>query len=182
MIYSGTLNIENRIPRKHIYEGWTEYDIEKDIKGADKLYIVSAVGSLNPHLKVGDIVMVKDLITLFYQSWRIGAEFTDMSKPFNEEMQNSILKRYPSMKQVTHVFMRGPRYETYADNKALMALGGDVVGMSMLPEVIVANKLKIPCVGLCVVTDDPFAYHSHEEVKRISESREKEILEILNER
>lgn len=171
MIYGGTISLPKSIGRKHIYEGYTEQDIHLDlaVNSPKRLIIVSAVGALNDNLEVGDIVKVKDLITVFYQSSTRGRNFTDLSQPFDRGLYNSF-----DLPEVTHAFMRGPRYETFADKRVLKLLGADVVGMSMTPEVIVCNRLGIPCVGLGIVTNKAFVKHSHVDVRRVvEESKEK---------
>lgn len=176
MIYSGTIDYPKRIDRKHLYEGYSEDDIVKQliIENPDKLIIVSAVGALNPRLKIGDIVMVKDLVTLFYQSDTNSREFTDLSEPFDINLMDKV--HLPLM---THVYMRGPRYETFSDKKILTNLGCDIVGMSMLPEVIACNRLKIPCVGICLVTNLAFEKHDHKYVLEESKKAEDKLKEII---
>lgn len=159
MIYSGTIDIPG-IKRKHIYEGFTEDDIAHDLLGVDRLVIVSAVGSLNSDLKVGDIVAIKDLITVFYQSTHIYRDFIDLNNPYEKT----------DLKEVTHVFVRGPHYETWADKRVLQNMGADVVGMSILPETIVCKRLGIPCIALGVVTNDPFVIHKHEDVVKATKN------------
>lgn len=193
MIYAGTVDIPNAIKRKHFYEGYTETDIANDIKKAmlfsdlhdykkDRLIIVSAVGALNPSLKVGDVVVIRDLITITYRSTYKGASFVDMSKPFDIRLAKAVFDKYPETKNGVHAFMRGPHYETFEDKLVLKTLGADVVGMSITPEVIVANRLKIPCIALGLVTNLAFVKHSHEEVKKEVEKampKVKEMVEYL---
>lgn len=193
MIYAGTVDIPNAIKRKHFYEGYTETDIANDIKKEiefsefhgtrpDRLLIISAVGALNPDYKVGDIVVIRDLITLTYKSTYRGPSFVDMSKPFDKRLAKAVFDKYPNTKHGIHAFMRGPHYETFEDKLVLKKLGADVVGMSTTPEVIVANRLGIPCIALGLVTNLAFVKHSHEEVKKEVEKampRVKEMLEYL---
>lgn len=193
MIYAGTIDIPNAIKRKHFYEGYTETDIANDIKKEiefsefhgtkpDRLIIVSAVGGLNESFKVGDIVVIRDLITLTYKSTYRGASFVDMSQPIDKRLSKAVFDKFPSVRNGIHAFMRGPHYETFEDKMVLKKLGADVVGMSTTPEVIVANRLGIPCIALGLVTNLAFVKHSHEEVKKEVEKampRVKEMVEYL---
>jgi purine nucleoside phosphorylase len=180
MIYSGTIETDG-IKRQHIYEGASEIDIVEDIKRAKRLVVVSAVGSLNPRLTVGDAVLITDLITLFYKSTWNGPSFIDLSQPFDKNLTEKARKYIK--KEAIHVFMRGPHYETFADKQALRMLGADVVGMSMTPEVISANRLGIPVVGIGIVTNDAFVKHSHEFVKSEADkaiAKMKDILSLID--
>lgn len=185
MIYSGTFNINSSLKRRHIYEGYTEKEIAEDIKKnvalyePDKLITISAVGALNPRLKVGELVLITDIITLFYQSTFKGASFVDLSNPFDNDLLDKIKYEYPLINKVTHVFMRGPHYESWADKEALRLLGADTVGMSTIPEVIIANRIGLPVVSFGIITNMSFVKHNHAEVQKAVESIKKPVQDIL---
>lgn len=142
--------------RVHFYETGAMSMVTEPVeelyqKGVTDLILTAAVGALNPRLKVGEIYHLSDTMTLFTPRVLLGKKFVDMSKPFEQEGG------------LTHVFMPGPHFETYADKQALRALGADVVGMSITPEVIYAKSKGMRVWGLVLVTNGAFEEHSHEQ-------------------
>lgn len=159
--------------RLHTYEGYPPYEASKTVrflheKGVKKIIITSASGGLNPKYRVGDLVILKDLITLFSRSPLTGPEFQDLSKPFSEnlrkEAEKSAKKNRIRVQKGVYVYVRGPHFETFSDKKALRILGADVVGMSTVPEVIMANNLQMEVLGLSLVTNLAFVKHNHKDV------------------
>lgn len=148
------------VKRTHVYEGTNGADHIKELhrKGVDKLILTAAVGAVNSSYKVGTVHRLRDLITLFCPSPLEGADFVDMSQPL-----------FHGGGWVTHAFVKGPHYETAADKQVLDKLGADVVGMSITPEVIMARKLGMEVIALCLVTNDAFAKHDHKEVLAVAE-------------
>ena len=126
------------------------------------------MGGLNENYKVGDLVVLKDVISLFCPSPLTGPKFLDLSRPFSEDMVRKAQKIAKTQKinyqNGTYVYVRGPHYETFSDKKALKLLGADVVGMSTVPEIIMANYLKMEVLGLSLVTNLAFVKHDHREV------------------
>src|SRR3989344_735743 len=159
--------------RFHSYEGFSTSEVTKTVKflhgqGIKKLIITSAAGALNPKYKVGDLVILNDLITIFCQSPLVGPKFQNLSQPFSPELIKLAQKsasevKLPSQKGV-YVYMKGPHFESFADKKALRLLGADVVGMSTVPEVIMANHLGMEILGLSLVTNLAFVKHDHRKV------------------
>lgn len=183
-IISGTVDLPHikdvvMIKRKHMYEGYTpsECGQEEILKTVDRLIVVSAAGALNPDYGVGDIVLLNDLVTLFCPSPLSGFNFVDLSSPFDQEMSDRVMSLCD--RQGSYAFTKGPHFETFADKKVLQNLGADSVGMSMVPEVIMANYLKIPVIGLAVITNLAFVKHAHADVLRESQNAKSKLETIF---
>lgn len=186
-IVTGSISDKNVIilsGRFHTYEGYTSDEATKTVRylhdqRVKKIIITSASGGLNPEYKVGELVILNDIISLFCQSPLSGMQFQNLSKPFSPEMKDKALKaanhaRIPSQNGV-YVYMKGPHFESFADKKALRILGADVVGMSTVPEVIMANHLGMDVLGLSLVTNLAFVEHSHKEVLNAAKNQEKSL-------
>lgn len=156
--------------RFHIYEGYTLFDVSYPVRvmkelGISKLLISNAAGAINLDYKKGEIMLIDDHINLqggsplaFKGVEQLGSRFTDMSAPYDATM-NAILKDVANDKGITlhqgvYVAVVGPQLETRAEYRYLKLIGADTVGMSTVPEVIVANHLSLPVVGLSVITDE----------------------------
>ena len=156
--------------RFHIYEGYTLRDVSYPVRvmrelGIKKLLISNAAGAINLNFKKGEIMLIDDHINLqggsplaFKGVEQLGSRFTDMSAPYDSEM-NTLLKEIASEKNITlhqgvYVAVVGPQLETRAEYRYLKIIGADTVGMSTVPEVIVANHLDLPVAALSVVTDE----------------------------
>ena len=159
--------------RYHTYEGYTPNEATKTIrylheKGVRQIIITSASGGLNPKYQVGDLVLLTDVVTLFCQSPLTGPQFPDLSQPFNPELnvkaEKAAVETGFSLHKGIYVYLRGPHYETYSDKMALRFLGADVVGMSTVPEVIMASHLGMQILGLPMVTNLAFVKHNHRKV------------------
>ena len=156
--------------RFHLYEGYSPWDVTFPVRvmkrlGIKKLLISNAAGSLNPEFKKGEIMIIDDHINLqggsplaFKGVEQLGTRFTDMSAPYDQQsgrILQEIAKEngFPLHKGV-YVAVVGPQLETRAEYRFLRSIGADAVGMSTVPEVIVANHLKIPIAAVSVLTDE----------------------------
>ena len=156
--------------RFHIYEGYSLWDVTFPVRvmkrlGIKKLLISNAAGSLNPDFKKGEIMLIDDHINLqggsplaFRGVEQLGTRFTDMSAPYDQDsgrIMQEIAKEngFPLHKGV-YVAVVGPQLETRAEYRFLRTIGADAVGMSTVPEVIVANHLNIPIAAVSVLTDE----------------------------
>lgn len=155
--------------RFHWYEGYPLAQITLPVRvmnalGIKLLIVSNASGGLNPNLAVGDIVVLEDHINLMggnpllgINDDALGPRFPDMSKPYDRALRERALEiaRLEDFSAVPGVYvaLSGPCYETRAEYRFLRMIGGDVVGMSTVPEVIVAAHAGLPVLGLSVVTN-----------------------------
>lgn len=166
--------------RFHYYEGYTMQQITFPIRvmkalGIQKLFVSNASGSLNPNIRKGDLAILVDHIDLLpdnplrgINSSSLGPRFPDMSQPYNKQLISQGLEIANAHQITTHqavyVATAGPNLETKAEYKYMRLIGGDVVGMSTVPEVIVANHASLPVFAISVVTDEGF----HEDLQPVS--------------
>ncbi|MBI4066902.1 purine-nucleoside phosphorylase [Candidatus Gottesmanbacteria bacterium] len=170
--------------RFHTYEGYSSSDVTKTVRylheqGVKKIIITSAAGALNPKYKVGDLVILHDMITLFCQSPLSGNQFQNLSEAFGQDLINSAqqaaIQANLCFQKGVYVYLKGPHFETFADKMALRFLGADVVGMSTVPEVIMANHLGMQILGLSLVTNLAFVKHDHKEVLQAVKNQEQNL-------
>ncbi|WP_026809810.1 purine-nucleoside phosphorylase [Arenibacter latericius] len=156
--------------RFHLYEGYDSVDVTYPIRvmqrlGIKKLFISNAAGAINLDYKKGDIMLLEDHINLqggsplaFKNVGEFGNRFTDMSEPYDPEMRQKLItiaeQEKITLRQGVYVSVLGPQLETKAEYRMLKMMGADAVGMSTVPEVIVANHLKLPVVAVSVLTDE----------------------------
>ena len=155
--------------RLHYYEGYSMQEITFPIRvmralGVEDLLVFNAVGGMNPHLDLGDLVAVTDHINLMGDNpligWnddRLGERFPDMSQPYSRElrarMEAVALETGTPLRRGVLVAVAGPNLETAAEYRFLRRMGADVVGMSLVPENLVAVHAGMKVLGICVVTD-----------------------------
>ena len=170
----GTLN---RVPvavmsgRLHFYEGNSFAECAYPIAvlkalGMEKIIMTNAAGGINTEYKPGDFVMISDHIKFFDDSPLRGEDasifgtgrFFDMSDTYSEYLRNRVAGEFTdetgiALKSGVYAFMPGPQFETPAEIRALRVLGADLVGMSTVPEVIMAAACNIKVLGISVVTN-----------------------------
>lgn len=156
--------------RFHYYEGYSGQEITFPIRvmkllGIEKLLISNAAGTVNPNFKKGELMLIDDHINMLPDNPlrgknfdELGSRFPDMSQPYNKEM-NGMLKQIATEIGITlhegvYPPVAGPNLETRAEYRYLRTIGTDAVGMSTVPEVIVANHMSMPCVAISVLTDE----------------------------
>lgn len=155
--------------RVHQYEGYPLKSITLPVRvmkclGARLLIVSQAVGGMNPHYRSGDIMIIDDHINLMgdnplvgINDDRLGPRFPDMSAPYDSELIDKGLEIARQENFVAHrgvtVAVTGPNLETRAEYRFLRQIGADVVGMSTVPEAIVAVHCGLRTFGLSVVTD-----------------------------
>lgn len=155
--------------RFHQYEGYPLKQITLPVRvmkalGADVLCVSQAVGGMNPYFKPGEVMIVDDHINLMgdnplvgVNDDRLGPRFPDMSAPYDPELIEKGLEIARQQDFVAHkgvvVAVTGPCLETRAEYRFLRMIGADVVGMSTVPEVIVAVHCGLRVFGVAVVTD-----------------------------
>ncbi|MHB1921527.1 MAG: purine-nucleoside phosphorylase [Chitinophagaceae bacterium] len=156
--------------RFHYYEGYSPLEITFPIRvmkelGIRQLLLSNAAGGMNPLFRKGDLVLIEDHINL--QSGnplqgvndpQMGPRFVDMSEPYDQEMSSRLRNKAAQLGiplySGVYIAVTGPNLETRAEYRYLRKLGGDMVGMSTVPEVIVANQIGLPCAAVSVITDE----------------------------
>jgi purine-nucleoside phosphorylase len=200
LIY-GTLNGKKVLAmqgRFHYYEGYSGEEITFPIRvmkllGVEKLLISNAAGTVNPDFKKGTLMLIDDHINMLPDNPlrgknidKLGPRFPDMSQPYDVTM-NTLLKEIAREKGITlhegvYTPVAGPNLETRAEYRYLRRIGSDAVGMSTVPEVIVANHMGLPCVAISVLTDecdpDNLAPVSIAEILEIAGRAEKDLTQL----
>ncbi len=155
--------------RFHLYEGYSLFDITYPVRvmkrlGIEKLLVSNASGAINLDFKKGELMLIDDHINLlggsplaFHGVERLGERFVDMSEPYDSQMnrlfEESAKENNITLHKGVYASVLGPQLETRAEYRYLKIIGADAVGMSTVPEVIVANHLNIPVSAISVITD-----------------------------
>ncbi|MBC8125249.1 MAG: purine-nucleoside phosphorylase [Candidatus Kapabacteria bacterium] len=158
--------------RFHAYEGYTLQQITFPVRvlhmlGVQTLIVSNACGGMNPLYRRGDIMLIDDHINLLGDSPlvgpnddRLGPRFPDMSEPYSRVLlgyaEEAALARRVKVHRGVYVAVSGPNLETRAEYRFLRTIGADVVGMSTVPENIVARHMGMDVLGLSIVTDECF--------------------------
>ena len=187
--------------RFHFYEGYTMQQVTFPVRimkamGVKTLCVSNACGGMNPSFEVGELMIIKDHINLFPTNPLIGKNFSELGPRF-PDMSSAYKKEYIALaKQIAkenniklsegvYAGLTGPCFETPAEYKYLWRLGADVVGMSTVPEVIVAKHSGIDVFGISIVTDLGIEGNvqtvTHEEVQHIANLQEPKMTLILKE-
>lgn len=187
--------------RFHYYEGYDMKEVTFPVRvmralGIETLFVSNAAGGMNKEFRVGDIMIITDHINLFPENPlrgknenSLGPRFPAMTEPYNKELialANQIAEE-KSLRVMNGVYVgtSGPTFETPAEYEFFHIIGGDAVGMSTVPEVIVANHGGMRVFGVSVITDlggkDVTDVPSHEEVQKAAEEAQPRMMEIMRE-
>ncbi|MDT0558508.1 purine-nucleoside phosphorylase [Ichthyenterobacterium sp. W332] len=156
--------------RFHVYEGYSLQDVTYPVRIMEKLGITTllvsnAAGAINLNFKKAELMLIEDHINLqgssplaFNGVEQLGERFTDMSAPYdaaiNLAFKSIAAKHNITLHQGVYASVVGPQLETRAEYRMLKILGADAVGMSTVPEIIVANHLKLKVAAVSVLTDE----------------------------
>jgi purine-nucleoside phosphorylase len=156
--------------RFHYYEGYTMQEITFPVRvfkslGIKQLLLTNASGGINPAFKKEDLVLINDHINMQpdnplrgLNDPALGNRFVDMSSPYCLRMSASLRQIAASiqveLKEGVYVAVSGPNLETRAEYRFLRTAGADMVGMSTVPEVIVANHVGLACAAISIITDE----------------------------
>ncbi|WP_066632194.1 purine-nucleoside phosphorylase [Labilibacter marinus] len=187
--------------RFHYYEGYGMKEVTFPVRvmklmGIETLLVSNASGGLNPDFVVGDVMIIDDHINMFGDNPLmgknfddLGPRFPDMSQPYSKELVKRAFeiadKNNLNLKRGVYVGTSGPTFETPAEYKMFRILGADVVGMSTVPEVIVARHMNMTCFGVSIVTDSgvpgEIVEISHEEVQEVAAKAEPIMTLVIKE-
>ncbi len=185
--------------RFHYYEGYSMEEVTFPVRvlklvGITNLFVSNASGGLNPDYQVGDIMVINDHIDFFPEHPlrgknlnELGPRFPDMSKCYDKRLRNKAkliaLEYNLNFKEGVYVGVSGPTFETPAEYKMFRILGADVVGMSTVPEVIVARHMDLKVFGISIITDSgvpgEIVEISHEEVQEVAMKAEPKMTLLL---
>lgn len=186
--------------RFHFYEGYDSSQIAFPIRvmkylGIKWLFLSNAAGGVNPEFHIGDIMIITDHINLMVNPLigrnddRIGTRFPDMSEAYDRSLieKAAAIAERNNIKVCKGVYLgtSGPTFETPSEYRYFRTIGADSVGMSTVPEVIVARHMKLPCFAVSIITDlgveGKIEYITHEIVQREAEKAEVKMTVIMTE-
>ncbi len=186
--------------RFHFYEGYNMKEVTFPVRvmyelGIKTLFVSNAAGGMNPQFKIGDLMIITDHINLFPEhplrgkNFPTGPRFPDMHEAYDhqliEEADKIAKEKGIRVQHGVYVGTQGPTFETPAEYRMFAKLGGDAVGMSTVPEVIVAHHCGIKTFGVSVITDlggfDVPVEVSHEEVQEAANKTQPLMTEIMRE-
>ena len=186
--------------RFHYYEGYSMQEVTFPIRvmyelGIKTLFVSNAAGGTNPGFEIGDLMIITDQINalpenpLRGKNFPTGPRFVDMHEAYDQQLirQAKTIAAEKGIKVQEGVYLatQGPTYETPAEYKMFRTWGADAVGMSTVPEVIVANHCGIKCFGISVITDlgveGKIVEVSHEEVQKAADAVQPLMAEIMRE-
>ena len=187
--------------RFHYYEGYSMKEVTFPVRvmkylGINKLIVSNASGGVNASYRVGDIMIIKDHINFTPEhplrginDERFGPRFVNMSEPYSRKMiakaKDLAANLNIELKEGVYLGLQGPTFETLAEYKMVKILGADCVGMSTVPEVIVARHMDLETFGVSVITDmgdeDSIETISHDEVLEAAQLAEPKVRALIKE-
>ena len=186
--------------RFHFYEGYSMKEVTFPERvmyelGIRTLFVSNAAGGMNPQVRIGDLMIINDHINFFPEhplrgkNCPPGPRFPDMHEAYDHELialaDKIAEEKGISVQHGVYVGVQGPTFETPAEYRMYRLLGGDAVGMSTVPEVIVARHCGIKVFGVSIITDlggfDTPVEVSHEEVQKAANAAQPVMTEIMRE-
>ena len=186
--------------RFHYYEGYGQEQVALPVRvlkylGIKSLFLSNAAGGVNPSFQIGDIMIITDHINLLPNPLigpndeRIGPRFPDMGEAYDKYLVNKALliaiENEIRIHKGVYLSTTGPTFETPAEYKYFRIIGADAVGMSTVPEVIIARHMNLPCFAVSIITDlgveGKIEYTTHESVQSAAEKTEARMTTIMTE-
>ncbi|MGM0530670.1 MAG: purine-nucleoside phosphorylase [Bacteroidota bacterium] len=177
--------------RFHHYEGYSMYEVTYPVRvmkllGIQYIFVSNASGGINPDFEIGDLMIMNDHINLLPNPLigenidGLGPRIVDMSEPYDntliEKAEKIAANHQIKIQKGCYVATSGPTLETPKEYQYFRTIGGDAVGMSTVPEVIVARHMDIPCFAVSIITDlgvpGKIKKVTHEEVQSVAEKAE----------
>jgi len=196
----GGIDIMAMQGRFHFYEGYSMKEVTFPVRvmyelGIKTLFVSNAAGGMNPQFKIGDLMIITDHINFFPEhplrgkNFPTGPRFPDMHETYDKKLiQLAADIAFEKKIRITYgvyLGLQGPTFETPAEYKMFHLMGADAVGMSTVPEVIVAHHCGIRTFGVSVITDlggfDNPVEVSHEEVQEAANAAQPRMTEIMRE-
>ena len=197
----GTKKVVAMQGRFHFYEGYSMKEVTFPVRvmkylGVEKLIVSNASGGVNSNYEVGSIVILKDHINMMPEhplrgknDERFGPRFVNMSEPYSTKMISKAKELAQNLNIIVqdgiYLGLQGPTFETLAEYKMVKILGADCVGMSTVPEVIVARHMDMEVFGLSVITDmgdeENIETVSHDEVLEAAKKAEPKVRILIKE-
>ncbi len=186
--------------RFHYYEGYTIQQVTFPVRvmkffGIKNLIVSNASGGVNPDFEIGDLMIINDHINLIpnpligrhYEEF--GARFPDMSRAYNKDFINLAkqiaAKNGISLREGVYCGVTGPTLETPSEYRYFRIIGADAVGMSTVPEVIVANQMGMKCFAISIITDlgipGKIVKVTHQDVQNVAGNSEPKMTQIIKE-
>ncbi len=187
--------------RFHYYEGYSMQEVTFPVRvmhalGVDHLFVTNACGGMNPDFKPGDLMLIQDHLNMTganpligQNEPALGPRFPDMSRAYTPELLELVRETAKSLgigiQQGVYAGITGPTYMTPAELTMLRKMGGDAVGMSTVPEVIVASHMAMKVIGISCVTDMAIGEHleplSHEQVIEVANRTKPMFISLVKE-
>jgi len=186
--------------RFHYYEGYGPEQVALPVRvlkylGIKCLFLSNAAGGVNPSFQIGDIMIITDHINLLPNPLmgpnddRIGPRFPDMGEAYDKNLVNKALliahENNIRIHKGIYLSTSGPTFETPAEYRYFRIIGADAVGMSTVPEVIIARHMNLPCFAVSIITDlgveGKIEYTTHESVQSAAEKTEARMTIIMTE-
>lgn len=186
--------------RFHFYEGYEMWQVTFPVRvmkflGVKHIFVSNASGGVNPDFRIGDLMVINDHINLIPNPLlgknysELGPRFPDMSETYDKGLIAKAFeiakKNNIRLQQGVYTAVTGPTLETPSEYKYFRIIGSDAVGMSTVPEVIVARHLGLPCFAISIITDlgvpGKIVKVTHEDVQKVAEKSEPQMTLIIKE-
>jgi purine-nucleoside phosphorylase len=195
----GGKNVVAMQGRFHYYEGYNMQEVTFPVRvmkmlGVSKLFVSNASGGVNPQFEIGDLMIIYDHINFFpahpltgKNEKSLGVRFPDLSEAYDKKLiakaKRIAIGMDIKLQEGVYLGMSGPTFETPAEYRMVRILGADAVGMSTVPEIIVARHMGMDCFAMSIITDlgveGKIVEVTHEDVQNVAMKAEKKMTPIM---